>query len=168
MLLETVGDLLLDQLRDLYSIETQTEVALPVMVEQASSPALKAALEARFEETETNIERLQEIFGSLGVSARGPRCLGIAGLLQETDDTVRLAQTGPILDAAIVACFQRIVHYQIATYRSARAYAMSLGETRIVELLAESIAEQTGAESTLSGIGEGELAEQAQAEVLSN
>src|SRR5262245_53688695 len=88
MLLETMEDLLLDQLRDLYSIETQVEVALPIIVEQTSAPSLRELLTRQFEETEGQISRLQEVFGSLGVSARGPRCLGIAGLLQEAEDSM--------------------------------------------------------------------------------
>src|SRR5262249_7092925 len=83
MLLETMEDLLLDQLRDLYSVETQIEVALPIVVEQTTSAVLRELLTEHFEETEGQIVRLQEIFGALGVSARGPRCLGIAALLQE-------------------------------------------------------------------------------------
>jgi ferritin-like metal-binding protein YciE len=162
MLLETMEDLLLDQLRDLYSIETQIEVALPVMVDQTTSLSLREALTRHFEETEGQIVRLQEIFGALGVSARGPRCLGIAALLQETEDTMRRASRGPVLDAVIIACMQRVEHYEMAAYGSAFAYASELGQSRIAELLTESLLEESGADQGLYQIAEVEVLQQSE------
>lgn len=160
MLLETMDDLLLDQLRDLYSIETQIEVALPTVIEQTTSPTLRETLTEHFEETEAQIVRLQEVFGTLGVSARGPRCLGIAGLLQETQDTMRRSNRGPLLDAVVIASLQRVEHYQMAAYASAIAYARQLDQRRIAELLEESLAEQTTADLSLSRIAATEVLEQ--------
>jgi ferritin-like metal-binding protein YciE len=160
MLLETIEDLLLDQLRDLYSIETQIEVALPIVVEQTATTSLRETLTGCFEQTEGQIVRLQEVFGALGVSARGPRCLGIAGLLQETDDTMRRASRGPVLDSVIIACMQRVEHYQMAVYSSAIGYARQLGQSQIAELLSASLAEESGADLNLSRIAEVELGEQ--------
>lgn len=157
MLLETMEDLLLDQLRDLYSIETQIEVALPIIVEQTTAPTLREALTGHFEETEGQIVRLQEVFGTLGVSARGPRCLGIAGLLQETEDTMRRGTRGPLLDAVAIACLRRVEHYEMAVYCSAIAYARQLGQHRIAELLAESVAEERRADETLADIAEAKV-----------
>ena len=160
MLLETMEDLLLDQLRDLYSIETQIEVALPIIVEQSSSATLRELLTEHFEETEGQIVRLQEIFGTLGVSARGPRCLGIAALLQEAEDTMRRGTRGSVLDAVIIACMQRVEHYELSAYGSAIAYARQLGQPRIVELLSTSRAEEATAEQALSQVAEVEVLEQ--------
>jgi ferritin-like metal-binding protein YciE len=160
MLLETMEDLLLDQLRDLYSIETQIEVALPQLVDQTSAPALRDAITRHFEETEGQIVRLQEIFGMIGMSARGPRCLGIAALLQETEDTMRRASRGPLLDAVVIACLQRVEHYEMAVYASAIAYAGQLTQHRIAELLAESLAEESGADQGLYQIAEAFVLEQ--------
>ena len=167
MLLETMEDLLLDQLRDLYSIETQIEVALPVVVEQTTCPSLREALTEHFEQSEAHIARLQEIFGTLGVSARGPRCLGIAALLQETEDTMRRGLRGSLLDAVVIACLQRVEHYEMAAYGTAVAYARQLGQCRSVELLEESLSEVVAAEQNLARIAELEVLEQgAQAGVL--
>ena len=160
MLLETMDDLLLDQLRDLYSIETQIEVALPVIVEQTSCPALRETLTERFEESEGQVVRLQEIFGGLGVSARGPRCLGIAALLQETEDTMRRGIRGSLLDAVVIACWQRVAHYQMAVYGAALGYARQLGQCRLVELLELSLEEEVAASQTLARIAETEVLEQ--------
>ena len=160
MLLEAMEDLLLDQLRDLYSIETQTEVALPIIVEQTSAPALRETLTEHFEQTEGQIVRLQEVFGALGVSARGPRCLGIAGLLQEADDTMRRASRGAVLDSVIIACMQRVEHYEMAAYCSAITYARQLGQSRIAELLSASLAEEALSELSLSRIAEAGVLEQ--------
>lgn len=160
MLLDTMEDLLLDQLRDLYSIETQIEVALPIMIQQTTSATLRETLAEQFEETEGQIVRLQAVFGTLGVSARGPRCLGIAGLLQEAEDVMRRSNRGPLLDAVIIASLQRVEHYEMATYASAIAYARQLDQHRIAELLEESLAEETTADLTLSRIAATEVLEQ--------
>jgi ferritin-like metal-binding protein YciE len=160
MLLETIEDLLLDQLRDLYSIETQIEVALPIIVEQTSTTSLREMLTDHFEQTEGQLVRLQEVFGALGMSARGPRCLGIAGLLQETEDTMRRGSRGAVLDSVIIACMQRVEHYEMAAYGSAIAYARQLGHSRIAELLSASLAEEAAADVSLSRITEMEVLEQ--------
>lgn len=159
MLLETMEDLLVDQLRDLYSIETQIEVALPIMVEQVSSPALREALTDHFEETEDQIVRLQEIFGTLGVSARGPRCLGIAGLLQEAEDTMHRSVRGGLLDAVVIACTRRVEHYEMAAYATAISYARQLGQCRIVDLLEQCLAVESAADLNFSRLAETEVLE---------
>ena len=160
MLLETPEDLLLDQLRDLYSIETQIEVALPIIVTQTASATLRELLTEHFEDTEGQIVRLQEVFGSLGVSARGPRCLGIAALLQEAEDTMRRACRGAVLDAVVISCMRRVEHYEIAAYSAAISYARQLGHCHITEPLVASLSEELRAELDLSRVAEAELLEQ--------
>jgi len=160
MLLETKEDLLLDQLRDLYSVETQIEVAIPILVDQATAPALRDFLAACFEETEGQIVRIQQICGMLGVSARGPRCLGVAGLLQEMEDTMRRSARGPMLDAVIIACLRRVTHYEMAVYGSAAWYATELEQVPIAELLCSSLEEEQAADKRLARIVEEELTEQ--------
>lgn len=160
MLLESLDDLLLDQLRTLYSIETQVEVALPIVVADITSAPLREMLTQHFEETEGRIVRLQEIFGTLGVSARGPRCLGISALLQEAQDCMRRSTRGSLLDAVVIGCMQRVKHYEMASYASAIAYARQLGQPRIAELLAASLAEESGTDLRLGRIAETEVLEQ--------
>ena len=167
MLLESLEDLLLDQLRNLHSVETQIEVALPSVVAEISSAPLRELLTSQFEETEGHIVRLQEVFGTLGVSARGPRCLGISALLQETQDIMRRSTRGGLLDSAVIACMQRVKHYEMASYGHAIANARRLGQRRIAELLGATLSEESRADLELDRIAEAEVLEQgAQAGVL--
>lgn len=157
MLLETLEDVLLDQLRDLYSIETQIEVAVPIIAEQSRTPALRDALTEHFEAAEEQIVRLQEIFGTLGVSARGPRCLGIAGLLQETEDTMRRCIPGALLDAVAISCLRRVQQYKITAYGSAASYAKRLRQIRIAELLEQSRGSEAGRDHALERLAQSDL-----------
>jgi ferritin-like metal-binding protein YciE len=150
MILETMDDLLIDQLRDLYSAEIQLEVALPVIIDEMSSPLIRAALEQRFEETEQQILRLQEIFSSLGSTARGPRCFGMAGLLQETEDCLRIAGDDSIRETLAISSLRRVKHYEIAAYSAGKAYANRLRQGRTATLLGISLAEEIAADSTLA------------------
>ena len=150
MVLETMDDLLIDQLRDLYSAETQLEVALPVIIDEMTSPLIRAAFEQRFEETEHQILRLQEIFSSLASTARGPRCLGMAGLLQETEDCIRIAGDNSIRETLAISCLRRVKHYEIAAYSSAKGYATRLDQGRTAALIGISLSEEVSAESALA------------------
>jgi ferritin-like metal-binding protein YciE len=154
MILETMDDLLIDQLRDLYSAETQLEVALPVLIDEMTSPLLRAAFEQRFEETEHQIFRLQEIFSALGSTARGPRCLGMAGLLQETEDCLRMAGDDSIRETLAIAGLRRIKHYEIAAYSAAKGYATRLDQGRTATLLGVSLSEEHAADSALARLQE--------------
>ncbi len=160
MLLETLDDLLLDQLRNLYSIETQVEVALPLLVADITSAPLREMLTQHFEETEGQIVRLQEIFGTLGVSARGPRCLGISALLQEAQDCMRRSARGGLLDTVVIGCMQRVKHYEMASYISTIAYARQLGQPRIAELLTASLSEESETDLQLGHIADTDVLEQ--------
>ena len=142
MVLETMDDLLIDQLRDLYSAEIQLEVALPVIIDGMSSPLVRAAFEQRFEETEHQILRLQEIFSTLGSTPRGPRCLGMAGLLQETEDGLRIVAEDSIRDTLAISCLRRVKHYEIAGYSAGQGYASRLNQGRTATLLGISLAEE--------------------------
>lgn len=154
MALETMDDLLIDQLRDLYSAETQLEVALPVVIDAMTSPLIRAAFEQRFEETEHQILRLQEVFSTLGASARGPRCLGMAGLLQETEDCLRIAGDDSIRDTLAISGLRRVKHYEIASYSAAKSYANRLEQSRTVALLGISLSEEIGADTALARLQE--------------
>lgn len=149
MVLETMDDVLIDQLRDLYSAETQLEVVLPVIIDALTSPLIRAAFEQRFEETEHQILRLQEIFAALGSTARGPRCLGMTGLLQETEDCLRIAGEDSIRETLAISGLRRVKHYEIAAYSAAKGYAIRLDQGRTATLLGISLAEEIAADSAL-------------------
>jgi ferritin-like metal-binding protein YciE len=145
-----MDDLLIDQLRDLYSAETQLEVALPVLIDEMSTPLIRASFEQRFEETEQQILRLQEVFAELGSTARGPRCLGMAGLLQETEDCLRIAGDDVIRETLAIACLRRVKHYEIAGYAAAKGYATRLDQGRTTALVAISLSEEISADTALA------------------
>ena len=157
MVLETMDDLLIDQLRDLYSAETQLEVALPVLIDEMTSPLIRASFEQRFEETEHQILRLQEVFAALGATARGPRCLGMAGLLQETEDCLRIAGDDGIRETLAISCLRRVKHYEIAAYSAARSYATRLDQGRTAALMAISLSEEISADTALARLLELDL-----------
>lgn len=161
MVLGTMEDLLIDQLRDLYSAETQLEFALPVIIDEMSSPLIRETMGQRFEETQYQILRLQEIFSALGSTARGPRCLGMAGLLQETGDCLRIARDDSIRETLALSCLRRVKHYEIASYTAARGYANRLDQGRTAALLGISLAEEIGADSALERIQELEWKDEA-------
>lgn len=154
MVLGTMEDLLIDQLRDLYSAETQLEVALPVIIDEMSSPLIRETMTQRFEETEHQILRLQEIFSTLGSSGRGPRCLGMAGLLQETEDCLRISREDSIRETVALSCLRRVKHYEIASYLAAEGYAKRLDRGSTAALLGISLSEEIGADSALARIQE--------------
>jgi ferritin-like metal-binding protein YciE len=125
-------------------------VALPVVIDEMTSPLIRAAFEQRFEETEHQILRLQAIFSLLSASTRGPRCLGMAGLLQETEDSLRIAADDLIRETLAISGLRRVKHYEIAAYSAARSYASRLEQSRAAALLSTSLSEEVGADTALA------------------
>lgn len=161
MKLSTLDDLLLHELRDLYSAENQTTKALPKMVTTATSPALKRAFERHLEVTEHQIERLNEIFGILDHSSRGPKCAAMEGLLKEGKQLMAEDADAAVMDAALIAAAQRVEHYEIAGYGCARTFAKLLGHDKVATLLQETLDEEGEADSTLTELAESEINAQA-------
>ena len=115
--LNTLHDLLIHQLRDIYSAEKQIVKALPKMAKRANSDELQAALTSHLDETEEHVERLEQAFELLGVNSRGPKCKGMEGLIEEGKELLEEEDVEPnVLDAGIIAASQRIEHYEIAAY----------------------------------------------------
>ena len=120
---KTFHELFLDELRDLYSAEKQITKALPKLIKAASNAELGRALEGHLDETRGQIERLERIFDDLGESKNGKKCKGMEGLLEEGDEHVKKVPPGSRRDAVIIAGAQRVEHYEIAGYGTARAWA---------------------------------------------
>jgi ferritin-like metal-binding protein YciE len=143
-------DLFLHELRDLHSAEKQLLKALPKMVKAAKSEKLRRAFENHLKETETQYERLERIFELLSKASRGPVCKAMEGLIEEASDLLKEDADPALMDAALIGAAQRVEHYEIAGYGTARTYAQQLGHTEAADLLQETLAEEKAADEKLS------------------
>jgi ferritin-like metal-binding protein YciE len=154
MKLESLHDLYLSELRDLYSAEDQIIKALPKMIEKAESPELRRALENHLEETREHVTRLEQVFDMHGVEAKKQKCKGMEGILDEGSDIAGKDATAAVRDAAIISACQRVEHYEIAAYGSVRTYAKQIGHDRALALLQETLDEEKTADQKLTQIAE--------------
>lgn len=155
MAVDTIEDLFLDELKDLYSAEKQITKALPKMAKAASSTELKTALEKHLEETKGHVERLEKIFETLGKKGTGKTCEGMKGVLVEGSEVVGDVGKGPVRDAGIIAAAQRVEHYEMAGYGSVRSFAKLLGKPEIMSLLEQTLSEEKAADDKLTQISKG-------------
>jgi len=151
---ESLQDLYLHELKDLYSAEKQILRALPKIIKHASTPQLKQALEQHREETRVQQERLEQIFERLGKSYRGAKCKGMEGILDEGEEWMEEEAIPEVLDAGIIAAAQRVEHYEMAAYGCARTYANLLGLKQDEDLLNRTLEEEGNADKKLTNIAE--------------
>jgi Mn-containing catalase len=149
---EMIEELLVDQLRDLLHAEGQLMKALPKMVKAARAEALKAALQHHLEETRDQAERLKEVFGLVGAPAKSRPCKGMAGLIEEGDEVIEegTEHDDAAADLALIAAAQKVEHYEISAYGTARTMAGQIGLPAVAELLNKSLAEEEIADNLLS------------------
>ena len=152
MSVKTIDELLLDELKDLYSAEKQLTKALPKMARAAASQDLKTAFESHLEETQGHVERLDKIFETLGKSPRGKTCHGMQGLVEEGSEMISELEKGAVRDAGLISAAQRVEHYEMAGYGSVREFASLLGRNEIASLLEETLEEEKAADEKLTGI----------------
>jgi ferritin-like metal-binding protein YciE len=152
MSVETMQELLVDELKDLYSAEKQIVRALPKLVKAATSPDLKGALSSHLEETKGQVARLEEIGEIVGKKMTGKACVGMKGVLEEGSEVLEDTEKGTVRDAALISACQRVEHYEMAGYGSAREFAKSIGQREVAALLDETLAEEKNADKKLSGI----------------
>jgi ferritin-like metal-binding protein YciE len=152
MALETLHDLYVDQLKDLYSAENQLVKALPKMAKAASTPKLRSAIEAHLEETKGHVNRLETIFREMKESPKGKKCKAMAGLVEEGAEVIGEDGEPSVRDAGIIAAAQRVEHYEISAYGSARAFAALLGCKEAANLLEETLKEEAQADKKLNEI----------------
>ena len=155
MSLDTLKDLFLNELRDTYHAEKQLLAALPRMAAAAVAPALRDAFTKHLEETEVQVQRLENVFEALGETARGKRCRGMEGIIEEGKELMEEDGGEPVLDAALIAAAQKVEHYEIASYGCLVTYAGLLGEPDIEALLKETLAEEEATDEALTALGEG-------------
>ena len=154
MKLISFEDLFIDQLRDLYNAEDQILKIFPMMVKTAHSEELQEAFRDHHEHTKQHIERLEEIFEKLNVSAWGKRCKAMEGILEEGKETMHEEADPDVLDAALIAMAQRMEHYEIAGYGCARTFAQHLGDDQAANLLQETLTEEEESDRRLTQIAE--------------
>lgn len=160
-MLDSLQKALAEQIRDLYSAESQLTKALPAMAKAASSPSLQDAIKSHLEETRGHVDRLKEVAELLGVKPGGKKCKAMEGLIHEGKEVLGETGDDAVIDVALIAAAQRVEHYEIAAYGTARAIAQRLGLTKVVSLLQSTLDEETGADEKLTGICQGEVFAQA-------
>ena len=153
--LNSLNSLFLYELRDLYSAETQLVDALPNMARAASHEDLKTAFNEHLEETRGQVDRLRQIFDQLGESPEGERCEAMEGLVHEGEEIINQDGNAHIKDAALIAGAQRVEHYEIAGYGTARTYASELGLNEAKRLLDDTLSEEKAADKTLNKLATG-------------
>jgi ferritin-like metal-binding protein YciE len=155
---------LITELRDLLDAEQQLTQVLPDFAARATTPALRTAFEQHLRETEGQIARLKQAFEALGQSAQAKRCDGMHGLIREGNGVMTSTPEGALRDAVMITSAQKVEHYEIAAYGTARTYATVLGEPLVATLLEETLAEEKRADAKLTEIAEGTVNEKAGAE----
>lgn len=154
MKLGNLRDLYLQELKDIYSAESQVMKALPKMVKAASSPKLQDAFREHLEQTRNQISRLDQIFQGLGVPTRGRRCEAMEGIIKEGEEMMTIDAEPSVRDAALIASAQKVEHYEMASYGTVKAYAKMLGEDEAVDLLDETLSEEMKTDKMLTKLAE--------------
>ena len=154
MALESLQELYLEQLKDLHSAEEQIIEALPKMIEKASHAELRQAFEAHLRQTREQLRRLDQIGQRAGQKLTGHKCKGMAGLLEEGEETLKERADSDVLDAALIAAAQRVEHYEMAGYGCARTYAHLLGLDDDVKLLQQTLDEEGDTDHLLTDLAE--------------
>src|ERR687889_763442 len=148
--LSSLDDLLVHELQDIYHAEGQILKALPKMTKAATHPELQAAFEEHLEQTEGQIERLDQAFKLLGMPAKGKKCEGMAGLIEEGKKLMEEDAEPPVMDAALIAAAQKIEHYEIASYGCVCTYAEMLGYEQVHDLLGQNLEEEETTDERLT------------------
>jgi ferritin-like metal-binding protein YciE len=151
---DSLRELYIDELRDLYNAETQLVKALPKMAKAASNQELRQAFEEHLRQTSGHVTRLEQIFEELGEKPSGKKCIAMEGLVKEGSELISEDYPEPVLDAGIIGAAQRVEHYEIAAYGTVRSFAEVLGESEQASLLEETLNEEKEADETLSQISE--------------
>jgi ferritin-like metal-binding protein YciE len=162
MEMQTLRDLYIEELKDLWSAERMLVKALPKMAKAASHPELAKAFTTHLRQTEQQVKRLEQIFDDLGESPRGKKCIGMEGLIEEGQELLKEKPDPDVLDAGLISKAQHVEHYEMAGYGAARTFASILGEDEAEDLLQETLDEEGAADEKLTEIAEGIVNEEAQ------
>ena len=150
--LNTLHDVYIDELRDLYNMETQLTKAMPRIAKAVSHSELKSALDNHLQETETHVDRLEQVFEMAGQKVRGKKCTAMEGILEEAQNLISGDINDNALDAALIGAAQKIEHYEIAGYGTVRTWARQLGFDDQADLLEETLSEEKAANEKLTSL----------------
>jgi ferritin-like metal-binding protein YciE len=159
--MESLQDLFVDQLKDLYNAEHQLIKALPRMAKAATDEKLKSAFEDHLEETRGHVERLEQIFEKMDESPKGKSCKAMKGLIEEGKEMMEEDAEPPVMDAGLIAAAQRVEHYEMAGYGCVRNYAKLLGDKEAARLLQETLDEEAAADEKLTSLADNGINRQA-------
>ena len=152
--IETLQDLYVHQLQDIYYAENQITKALPTMIEKATNPQLKQGFELHLRETEGQIERLKRVFSLEGLEVKGVTCPAIDGIIKEANETAGDVADKAVLDAALTAAAQAVEHYEISRYGTLIAWAKQLGRTESASILHETLLEEKATDEKLTALAD--------------
>ncbi|PYJ19391.1 MAG: ferritin-like domain-containing protein [Verrucomicrobia bacterium] len=154
MKLDTLKTLYINELRDLYNAENQLLKALPKMAKAASSQELKDAFEKHLQQTESHVERLEQVFQELDEKPKGKTCHAMKGLIEEGSEILHKDGDESVIDAGIIVAAQKVEHYEIASYGSVRTFAQLLGKDRSADLLQTTLEEESETNELLNKLAE--------------
>ena len=157
----TLHDMFIDELRDTYDAEKQLTKALPKLAKAASNPKLRQAFESHLQETQAQIDRLEQVFESLDEKVRGKHCDGIAGIIEEGKSIMEEDLEETTMDACLIAAGQRAEHYEMAAYGTLVAWAQVMGHSEAAKLLQQTLDEEKAADKKLSTLAEGGINQRA-------
>jgi ferritin-like metal-binding protein YciE len=157
MHMDTLEALFENTLRDVYYAEKAILKALPKMAKKATSEDLTAAFETHLQETEGQVERIEQIFKILGKAARGKKCPAIEGLVEEADEVIKEAKDDTVRDAGMLSAAQAVEHYEISRYGTLKAWAEKLGMDDVAELLEATLEEEKATDAKLTELAESEI-----------
>ena len=159
--MDTLRELLIDELSDLYSAEKQLLKALPKMAKAANSAELRSAFEDHLEETEGQVARLDQIFSELGEKPKRKKCKAMEGLIEEGTEVIETKGTPEVKDVALIGAAQRVEHYEMAAYGTTRAIAETLSLDNVAALLQETLDEEGQADKKLNDLATSGINEEA-------
>lgn len=157
MELDTLKDLYIEELKDLYSAEKQIVKALPKLIKATKHPELKAAFKTHLSQTGEHARRLEQICKELGVSPRGKKCVGMEGLIEESSDLIKEEPDEDVLDAGLISAAQHVEHYEMAGYGTVRTYARQLGFESQAQLLQKTLDEEGETDHLLTDLAESRI-----------
>ena len=150
--MNTLQDLYIEELRDIYDAENQIVKARPDMIKAANTEELKQGFQEHLEQTKEQIARLDKIFTNAGVSPKGHKCVGMAGIISECQDLIEEEAESTVLDSGLIACAQKVEHYEIASYGSACSFARVLGNDEDEDALQDTLDEEKETDEKLTDL----------------
>ena len=161
MKMQSLEDVLTDELKDIYSAENQIIKALPKMAKASTNSELRDAFQTHLEQTRTHAQRIEQICHELNITPKGKKCMGMEGLIGEGSEVLSTDGSDEAKEAALIGAAQRVEHYEIAAYGTARTHARQLGHDNAVNLLEQTLKEERQADDLLTNIAENQINQEA-------